>query len=75
MVVTLETLSRALARKYGDEGSCILGYKLKVDGEQIVSQPAQGSSTCEYVYGIIKAVLKESGVSEDRITTDYGRMD
>lgn len=71
----LGTLSKVLAREYGDKGSCLLNYNLKVDGKQIVPQPAQGSATCDYVYGVIKTILIESGIDESRISTDYGSMD
>jgi hypothetical protein len=73
--IKAEKMSREIRTEYGDHGSCILGYKLLVDGVQFISQPAQGSSTCEVVYSAVKKMLLENGVSQDRISIDYGRMD
>jgi len=73
--VNLQEVSRQLTAKYGDKGSCVMGYELKLDGLRIVPQPAQGSSTCDYVYGVLKAIMIASGIDANRITVDYGRMD
>jgi hypothetical protein len=73
--IKAEQLSRQITSEYGDVGSCVLGYKLKVDGVQFISQPAQGSCTCEKVYGAVKDMLIESGVDSSRISIDYGYMD
>ena len=75
VTVNLQDVSSQLTKKYGDKGSCVLGYKLKLDGIPVVSQPAQGSSTCDYVYGVLKAIMIASGIDADRITIDYGSMD
>lgn len=73
--VNLQEVSRQLTAKYGDKGSCVMGYELKLDGVRVVSQPAQGSSTCEYVYGVLTAIMIASGIDAKRITVSYGRMD
>jgi len=71
----LVNISSEVARAYGDHGSCVMGYKLKLDGKPVVSQPAQGSSTCGFVYSILKGIMIANGIDENRITTDYGVMD
>ena len=72
----LENIARSITKSYGDKGSCVLGYKLLLDGEQIISQPAQGSSTCDFVYNVITNLLVDQyGFDKSRITRDYGRMD
>jgi hypothetical protein len=70
-------ISNRVLREVGDCGSCVMGYEMFVGGckQPFVSQPAQGSSTCERVYSEIKTMLLESGVSESEIKIDYGVMD
>tara|TARA_R110000796_G_scaffold1673_8_gene6994 strand:- start:1013 stop:1246 length:234 start_codon:yes stop_codon:yes gene_type:complete len=75
VTVNLQDVSNQLTKNYGDKGSCVLGYELKLDGIQVVSQPAQGSSTCDYVYCVLKAIMIASGIDADRITIAYGSMD
>tara|TARA_R110000772_G_scaffold47429_5_gene108430 strand:+ start:707 stop:949 length:243 start_codon:yes stop_codon:yes gene_type:complete len=70
-----EAISKEVRTRVGDNGSCIMGYKLKLDGSPIVKQPSQGSSTCEAVYSEVKKMLIENGVDSERISIDYGRMD
>lgn len=70
-----EEISNEVTTEMGDIGSCILGYDFKLDGTKLISQPAQGSSTCEKVYSEVKDMLLENGVEESRISIDYGNMD
>jgi rhamnogalacturonyl hydrolase YesR len=71
----LENISRDVTRAYGDHGSCVLGYELLLDGEAVVSQPAQGSSTCGFVYAILQGIMRANGIDDSRVTTNYGVMD
>jgi len=75
LIMDLVNISSQVARAYGDHGSCVMGYNLLLDGKNVVSQPAQGSSTCGFVYAILEGIMKANGISEDRITTNYGVMD
>ena len=71
----LKSISSEVTRAYGDHGSCVMGYELKLDGKRVVSQPAQGSSTCGFVYAILRGIMIANGIDESRISTDYGRME
>jgi len=71
----LQEIANMITRNYGDKGSCVMGYNLNLDGKPVVSQPAQGSSTCAYVYKILNAIMIADGIDASRITTDYGVMD
>ena len=71
----LQKASTEVSRAYGDHGSCVLGYKLLLDGKAVVSQPAQGSSTCGFVYAILKGIMIANGIDETRININYGVMD
>jgi hypothetical protein len=73
--LNLQAISRAITKQYGDKGSCIMGFNLLLDGQQVVLQPAQGSSTCEFVYGVLKNIMVDAGIDKSRITIDYGVMD
>ncbi len=71
-----QEVSNKVLREEGDVGSCVLGYKLLYKGEKVISQPAQGSVTCDKVYKAVKEVLiEEFNLSESEFITDYGRMD
>jgi len=70
-----EAISKEVREDAGDMGSCVMGYELKLDGVKLISQPAQGSSTCEKVYSAVTEMLLEEGVTQDRIKINYGRMD
>jgi len=52
-----------------------MGYNLLLDGKNVVSQPAQGSSTCSFVYAILEGIMRANGIDDSRVTTNYGRMD
>lgn len=59
-----------------DEGSCVLGYNIKLsNGVQICPQPFQGSCGCERVYEDVKRAMIEMGYSAESIVTNYGVMD
>jgi hypothetical protein len=73
--MNLLNISSLIARTYGDHGSCVMGYNLLLDGKPVVPQPAQGSSTCEFVYSTLTRIMKANGVDESRITINYGVMD
>jgi hypothetical protein len=73
--LNLQAVSRAVSNKYGDRGSCVMGYNLLLDGERVVLQPAQGSSTCDFVYGVLTNIMVDAGIDKSRITRDYGVMD
>ena len=77
MVATqnLQDIANTISKAYGDRGSCVMGYELKLDGNPVVFQPAQGSSTCAYVYKILTAIMIADGINASCITTDYGVMD
>lgn len=70
-----EAISKKVRNEVGDMGSCVMGYNLKLDNVKLISQPAQGSSTCEAVYSAVTEMLLENEVTQDRISIDYGRMD
>lgn len=69
-----EAFEESVAR-HSDQGTCVLGYKLKANGRQVCPQPYQGSSGCYNVYEDMKKVLIELGYKEELITVDYGVMD
>lgn len=73
--VIARQISRKVVTEYGDRGSCILGYVLKLDGRQFIPQPAQGSCTCDLVYEEVREMLIAEGVCSSRVSIDYGRMD
>jgi hypothetical protein len=73
--VRAREISRKVNREYGDHGSCVMGYVLKLDGKKFIPQPAQGSCTCDLVYEKVKEMLIAEGICTSRISTDYGRMD
>ena len=68
-------ISERLRKEIGDKGSCVLGYKLLVDGKKFIDQPAQGSTTCERVYSEVTKLLLAEGIDKSRIEIDYGTMD
>ena len=72
---TAKELASKIAKSEGDHGSCVMGYHLLVDGVKIINQPAQGSGTCDAVYGEVAKFLIENGVHPMRITRRYGVMD
>jgi hypothetical protein len=71
----LVNISSQVTRAYGDHGSCVMGYNLLLDGVAVVSQPAQGSSTCGFVYAILQGIMRANGIDDSRVTTNYGVMD
>jgi len=73
--IKAEAISKQIRTEMGDRGSCVMGYKLLVDGKRFIQQPAQGSSTCYHVYEAVKEMLLENGVDESRIEIDHGVMD
>jgi hypothetical protein len=75
LIMELVNISSLVTRSYGDHGSCIMGYNLLLDGKNVVPQPAQGSSTCGFVYAILKGIMIANGIDESRITIDHGVMD
>ena len=75
LIMDLVNISSQVARAYGDHGSCVMGYNLLLDGKNVVSQPAQGSSTCSFVYAILEGIMRANGIDDSRVTTNYGRMD
>lgn len=68
-------LSSEITDKMGDVGSCIMGYDFLLDGVHFISQPAQGSCTCEKVYKAVQELLINKGIDKDRIKIKYGTMD
>ena len=72
----IERVYRESVSRNSDEGSCVLGYKLKMNGQQVVPQPFQGSCGCYNVYEDVKNfMINELGYDEHTISIDYGVMD
>ncbi len=61
--------------EYGDKGSCVLGYRMYINGKQWFTQPWQGSISCEVFYDRVADYLVEQGFNLEDITFDYGRLD
>lgn len=59
----------------GDKGSCVLGYKMYVNGDPLMVQPFQGSVSCDIFYDKVKAMLIKEGIDKHNINIDYGRLD
>ena len=59
-----------------DEGTCVMGYNLKVYGRQIVPQPYQGNIGCYKVYqDVMNFLISEYGVSSEDMYITSGTMD
>lgn len=71
----IDTLKTLVDLEMGDKGTCILGYKMYVNGEQLCRQPWQGSLSCERFYRLATEYLISEGFDPSNIHIDYGRMD
>lgn len=72
---SLEKIATEVNKEYGDQGSCILGYEMYVQGRRLCNQPWQGSVSCGAFYDRAVDYLTGLGVSESDIVVEYGRMD
>ncbi len=59
----------------GDQGSCVLGYEMYVDGERLMYQPWQGSVSCDHFYDRVKEYLLDQGIHRNKIQIRYGNLD
>ena len=71
----IDTIKTLVDLDMGDKGTCVLGYKMYVNGEQLCRQPWQGSLSCERFYKLVKEYLISEGVDPHNITIDYGKID
>lgn len=72
----IERVYNESVKRNSDQGTCVMGYKLLMNGIQVVPQPFQGSSGCYNVYEDVKNFLvEELGYGEHTISVDYGVMD
>ena len=71
----IDTIKTLVDLDMGDKGTCVLGYKMYINGEQLCRQPWQGSLSCEKFYKLVKEYLISEGVDPHNITIDYGRID
>jgi len=70
-----DKIKEQVNQEYGDKGSCVLGYKMYINGIQYFSQPWQGSLSCEVFYDRVTDYLVDEGFNLSDITFDYGRLD
>ncbi len=74
-------ISREVDKEYGDTGSCVMGYKLKIRDVYVIDQVWQGSIPNDIFYKRVKEyLLTETDAynqpfTENDFTTVYGRMD
>ncbi len=71
----INKLIRLVDQQMGDTGSCVLGYKMYVNGKLLCPQPWQGSLSCGRFYELAKNYLISEGIDPSNITINYGRMD
>lgn len=71
----INELKDKVSREIGDVGSCVLGYKMYVNGHLLCPQPWQGSLSCGRFYDLSKEYLISEGIDPSNIHIDYGRMD
>ena len=71
----IDTIKTLVDLDMGDKGTCVLGYKMYINGEQLCRQPWQASLSCEKFYKLVKEYLISEGVDPHNITIDYGRID
>ncbi len=71
----INTLIDFVDQNYGDKGTCVLGYRMYVNGKLLCPQPWQGSLSCERFYKLAKNYLIDEGIDPSNITIDYGRID
>jgi hypothetical protein len=72
----IEKVYRESVSRNSDQGTCVMGYTLRMNGIQVVPQPFQGSSGCYNVYEDVKRfMIDELGYGEHTISVDYGVMD
>jgi hypothetical protein len=71
----INKLIRFVDQQMGDKGSCVLGYKMYINGELLCPQPWQGSLSCGRFYELAKEFLISEGIDPSTIHIDYGRID
>lgn len=71
----IEKVYNESVSRNSDQGSCVMGYNLLMNGTQVVPQPFQGSSGCYNVYQDVKECLLNLGYAEHTISIEYGVMD
>jgi hypothetical protein len=71
----MEWIAREVQEEYGDQGSCVLGYEMYVQGMKLCNQPWQGSVTCQIFYERVADYLVSLGIKKSDMFVEYGRMD
>lgn len=71
----IKQIAKATLDIHGDQGSCVMGMRLKWRGIAVAHQICQGSLTNEYFFQAVIDAYMEMGFDTDAFSIEYGRMD